>query len=134
MPGLTATKLSILLLYNRIFPNRSLRIASWCIGSLTVLILVVSEIVPLLECIPLQALWNPTVTSPRCINFNAWIVTHGTFSVVTDWIVLLMPIPLVWKLKMARTRKIQVMGIFMLGGLYVTSANHMPRRAHVKGR
>lgn len=40
-------------------------------------------------------------------------------NVATNVIILLVPIPLVWKLQMRPIQKVLICGIFMLGGLYI---------------
>jgi hypothetical protein len=51
---------------------------------------------------------------------NALIVvglTNGVLSCAGDVVILAMPMPMIWKLKMDRNRKIAVTGMFLLGVL-----------------
>ncbi|KAI9876590.1 MAG: hypothetical protein M1830_006168 [Pleopsidium flavum] len=114
-PGIAPVKFSILLLYHRLFRNRRLNVALWCVGAFVLCMTIAAVPLAIFACVPIKGIWDPTVKS-RCINFNTWIIFHGSQNVVTDFLILCLPIPLVWKLNMATSRKVQVTGIFMLGG------------------
>lgn len=43
----------------------------------------------------------------------------GSLNVATDVTTLCLPMPLLWRLKVSLERRLQVMSIFLLGGLYV---------------
>lgn len=43
----------------------------------------------------------------------------SVLNVLTDFIMLAMPVPFLWRLNVSQTRKVQVFGIFALGGWYV---------------
>jgi hypothetical protein len=70
-----------------------------------------------LVCIPLQAFWDPQVDG-RCFPSQStlWYVS-GVVHVVTDFAIIVMPLPIVWKLKLPRSQKIYLTGIFGLGSL-----------------
>ena len=50
-----------------------------------------------------------------CDNDGAESVVYRVLDVVTDLLVLVTPLPLIWNLQMARAQKIAISGIFMLG-------------------
>ena len=114
--GVVPIKLSLIFLYRRIFPNRPLHIALWCIGGVVACMGIAAIFLAVFKCVPVQGGWDFTIRS-RCINFYAWIIIHGVQNVITDFMLLCLPMPLVWRLNMATTRKIQVSGIFALGAL-----------------
>ena len=43
----------------------------------------------------------------------------GGMNVLTDLIILFTPLPMIWGLQMQKAMKLQLMGIFSVGGLYV---------------
>ena len=67
-------KLSILSLYNRIFPSRKLRLGSIVVGALVILYSLALILVALLQCIPLSKLWTPSQEGV-CINTEAPYIT-----------------------------------------------------------
>ena len=115
--GVVPVKFSLIFLYRRIFPNRWLHIALWVVGGVVVCMAIMADCFAVLKCLPLKSIEDHTIKA-RCINFGLWIVIHGVHAVVTDLMLLILPMPLVWRLHMTRTRKIQISGIFALGALY----------------
>ena len=71
-----------------------------------------------LQCIPLRALWYDMVEG-QCIDIGAFALGTGVISILTDWIALALPIRLVLQLHVSKAKKWQLVGVFMLGGLYV---------------
>ena len=53
------------------------------------------------------------------VSFQTLPWATGIFSIVTDFYVLLLPLPLILGLNMSRGRKIRVVAVFSLGLLYV---------------
>ncbi|KAF4537468.1 Plasma membrane protein pth11-like protein [Lasiodiplodia theobromae] len=49
-------------------------------------------------------------------------VVYAILDAVLDFIILVLPFPWIWKLQMPAIRKLQVCGVFMLGGVAVASA------------
>ena len=109
--GVVPMKLSLIFLYRRIFPNRWLHIALWVVGGVVTCMSIVADCLAVLNSPPLKTI------KLRSINYAVWIVIHAWHTVVTDFVLLCLPMPLVWRLNMSRTRKIQVSGIFALGAL-----------------
>ena len=112
--GIIPVKLSIAFLYRRIFPNRQLRIALWVVSIVVTVMGIAGTILSFPICPP--ANWNPALKS-RCINQDLFIKILGAQNVVTDFALLLLPMPLVWNLQIPRHRKIEVSAMFALGGL-----------------
>ena len=72
------------------------------------------------QCRPMRAAWDVTVKA-QCIKINlAWMIMAG-LNVLTDFILLIAPLPTLWRLQMPGETKLQLMGIFCIGGLYVYS-------------
>ena len=69
------------------------------------------------SCKPIQFFWDKSIPGGTCLNEN--VVAYGTtgVNIVTDLIVLCLPIPWLWNLQMPLSRKLNVIGIFILGGL-----------------
>lgn len=50
-------------------------------------------------------------------NLYAFYIGHAVANMVGDIVILLVPVPLVWRLQLRRSQKIQILSIFLLGGL-----------------
>ncbi len=60
-------KISILVMYTRIFVFRSFRIGAWILSALTIVWSVVCWLPYVLQCTPIEHLWDPSVPG-KCIN------------------------------------------------------------------
>ena len=107
-------KLSLLFLYNRIFPQRWFRIVLIIFGSILTAITVAAFFVCIFQCVPVSALWAPSPTA-RCINFGRFALTMGAINIVTDLAILSLPLPVVWRLKISRSKKLMISFTFIVG-------------------
>lgn len=112
--------MSLILFYYRIFPTLRLRQA---LGGISFLVLgwwVAVVITVGLQCRPSYYFWthytDPT-SKGVCINVNKFSLVNAALSVVTDFFILIFPIPGVLKLQMPIKQKLTVLGIFLLAGL-----------------
>lgn len=71
-----------------------------------------------LICIPIQHNWNLTFLA-HCGNKQLLAIIPPIPWIVTDLVILLMPLPIVWKLHLPRLQRVGLAGLFLLGGLYV---------------
>jgi len=119
-PAIVAVKTSILLLYRRLFTdkglNRPFSICLWSAGAFTLAYSIIGVFTVLFHCLPANSLWGPSVTG-KCMNFSALLIVVSSFNIGADIFVLCLQIPLLWRLKMPIRRKVQLTGVFLLGGL-----------------
>ncbi|KAF4967676.1 hypothetical protein FSARC_4811 [Fusarium sarcochroum] len=115
MMALFWSKMTFLLQYYRIMEVSNMR---WvCLGAIIAVAMwgASQAIMVFLQCIPLQAVWDPRIKG-RCIaNVTKWWYINGIVNIVSDFAIMLLPIPLIWKLNMPRSQKIILSGIFGLG-------------------
>jgi hypothetical protein len=71
-------------------------------------------IVVIFACDPIEAQWNITIADKTCISFGAVYITGSTPNVVTDLLILLMPVPYVWRLHAPVSQRLILVGMFML--------------------
>ena len=119
---MTFVKLSILLQYLRIFaPSRKENLPLFtaihaCIWSLVVFYLV-DTLFLIFICTPREKIWNPLMTTGHCFDGNASYKASGVFNVLSDFAILILPMPTVWKLHMPMRRRLLTMGVFATGFL-----------------
>ncbi|KAI9852942.1 MAG: hypothetical protein M1838_003736 [Thelocarpon superellum] len=110
------TKVFILFFYDRIFAVASFRpLCRFWIG-FSICQMLGGTMAAILECVPVAGVWNLTIPS-RCIIYVAWYVGQAAFNILTDLVILIMPLPAVWSLRIARRQKVAVCSIFVLGSL-----------------
>lgn len=116
---LALVKVSVLCFYQRVFSTtkrtrRLLRIAiglviAWCISVVMTC---------LLECLPIKSAWTPTVKG-KCIDVLQFYYGSAGSSIVLDFILLVTPVPFLWRLHMDWSHKIALLTTFLLGYLWV---------------
>ncbi|KAM0800100.1 hypothetical protein BDR22DRAFT_852859 [Usnea florida] len=118
----TATiKISLLLLYYRLFfPSRPFRIAVYTAAAIVLAWWIAVLFADIFQCVPVEAFWeihgnNMFHNTATCMNTITFSIGTGVSNLLTDIIVLSLPIPMVWSLKQNRTQKITMTGIFLLG-------------------
>lgn len=84
-------------------------IALWCISQI---------LVTVFTCIPIEGLWDTTVNAVcNPIGPDAQFYMASVGNIVTDIIILLLPIPVVWKLKLRKPQKVVLLVVFGIGFL-----------------
>lgn len=68
----------------------------------------------LLLCRPLAYNWDATIDGV-CGEKNATFVAAGTLNLVTDLMVMALPIPHIWKLRLSVPKKLALCLVFCMG-------------------
>ncbi|KAF6219618.1 hypothetical protein HO133_004087 [Letharia lupina] len=117
--GTAAFKYSALLLFHRIFGSVPRFTAFlWCFAFVILANNIAEVFLSIFQCTPVHKAWDLNVEG-SCVNILLAACIPGSLNVISDVVTFLLPIPLIWNLHMERNRKIQLVGIFLLSGLYV---------------
>ncbi|KAH8645579.1 hypothetical protein BGZ60DRAFT_392534 [Tricladium varicosporioides] len=113
------TKISISFLILRIRSDKTLRYVIWTAMMLMTMATVTILVVLCIACIPLKALWTPSlVASAKCIPlktvYNVAYVQSG-FSIVVDLCLTASPIVVLWHVKINKRKKILICFLMSLG-------------------
>lgn len=108
-------KCSVLALYMRLGDPVLRKLA---IGMMVVVAssAIANVLVCIFQCTPVQAAYDVTITSKRCVDINAFYLANGATNITTDLLTYLLPIQLVWKLQLPQKQKI-ALGITLSLGL-----------------
>lgn len=118
--SLQATKISLLLFYVRIFHHIAwFKKVSYATILFLLIYLVTTTIVSILQCRPIQMAWEKKEPG-TCIDLLSFFVFNGAVAVLTDLIVLGLPLPLVWGLQLPLTQKLSLIPVFGIGIFIVT--------------
>lgn len=74
-------------------------------------------IVKIRICGPIPRYWLGEQVPGTCLDQTAALIADSVISVVSDLIILILPLPLTWSLQMSRNRKLRVIGLLGAGGL-----------------
>ena len=66
------------------------------------------------ECHPVVDAWNLREQG-RCVNRDMILVVAGSLNVLSDLMIILLPIWAIWHLQMALKRKVGIMAVFATG-------------------
>lgn len=110
-------KLSVLLLYRRLFLGRLFNRYSLAMCAVIILWSLSFFFAFAFQChTDIVHWWTSAATIEKyCDNTNALNLAFVISDVLTDLMILIIPIPIVWKLQMSTTTKIGLTGIFLLG-------------------
>ncbi|KAJ6111779.1 hypothetical protein N7523_007840 [Penicillium sp. IBT 18751x] len=115
--SLILCKLSVLLLYRRIFHPRAFRIASYIlIAFITIsgLWMIISGFV---FCVPIHAFWSGRVltTETQCLPVGPVWYTNAGLQISSDIAILILPMPFLWRLHLPLRQRVSIMLIFGMG-------------------
>ncbi|KAF2877639.1 hypothetical protein BDV95DRAFT_154064 [Massariosphaeria phaeospora] len=108
-------KLAILVLYKRLFPIRSTHIIIYLIAGILVGGSIANVATALAACQPFEANYNPTVPGAKCINKDAFFIWASVPNMITDLVMLILPLPIVWGLHNTKWVKIGLTLTFLVG-------------------
>lgn len=116
---LNVTKISILLLYLRIFPQRWLRIGCYLILTLVVTYGLVSVFYSsVFQCTPVSKAYQKSLPG-HCINVRKTWQANAGFNIASDLMILVLPMPALHSLQMSSKPKLGLIFLFGLGSLWV---------------
>jgi hypothetical protein len=107
-------KLSVLFFYLRVFLNPGMQLATkitlgvvgaWTIANILMLFLM---------CRPFASNYDLTVKG-ECADQPTIFIAIGAFNIITDVVILVLPLPTIWGLKAAKQKKIGLTVIFLFG-------------------
>lgn len=70
---------------------------------------------------PVSAYWTLSVARQKCINEPAHLLAAGCINTATDFIIVLIPIPYVMRLRLPKKQQI-IIGSLFAGGIFVSAA------------
>ena len=119
---LGVVKLSVLLLYRRLFVGRFFNGYSLTMSALVVLWSLSFTFAYAFQCgTKLSYYWTSAATIEEyCDNTNAIDLGFVVSDVMTDLLLLATPLPIIWRLQLSMPQRIGLCGIFLLGLLQVT--------------
>lgn len=114
-------KLSLLVVYLRVAPGGWFKTWSWIIVGIVLCHTIVLVFLMVFSCTPVPKRWDITIpaTQGSCINVVALYFATAIANIVTDVMVMVLPIPLVLRLHMPKWQKHGVLLVFTFASLYV---------------
>jgi len=112
--SISTIKISVMVFYLRVFVNSGLRMATKVALAFVITWSVANILQVFLICRPFAKTYSLTVEG-TCGDQVASFIAIGAFNIITDVIILTLPLPTVWALKMSTPTKLGLTGVFLVG-------------------
>ncbi|OAK93497.1 hypothetical protein IQ06DRAFT_341216 [Phaeosphaeriaceae sp. SRC1lsM3a] len=121
--GTAAAKCSLALFYRRLDPNKIFQAFVWFTLAVTFGAYTAIFFSLLFACKPIAGSWDPALFGVAvCINRGGIYIAQAVIGIVTDVLLLALPIPTVMKLQMPNKQKIGLVGIFGVGSITIVTS------------
>jgi hypothetical protein len=117
MVSLCLTKASIVLQYQRIFGvGTGFQRACWVTLTFIGAYGIATVVSNIFTCMPVSGFWSPTPKTHCVVKKTLWF-SHASINILSDLIILILPMPVIKSLKLPMRQKVGLLMIFALGGL-----------------
>ncbi|OTB05968.1 hypothetical protein M426DRAFT_319349 [Hypoxylon sp. CI-4A] len=113
--SLGAVKISVILLFMRIFVVSWFKFAAKAVMALTVSWMALIVLLSLLMCRPIATNWNIDAAKGACGNQRMAFAVAGIVDIINHLAIILLPLPVILKLRIEKRYKIATVGIFTCG-------------------
>ena len=118
--SITFIRASIIFLYIRVFPTRIFRRICYAVLTINYLFFIGTCLADCLICQPISYRWDQmTGGSGHCGDQKSLDLFIGVFNLFLDATAVVLPMPILWGLKMAVAKKVMLSGMFGMGTVYV---------------
>lgn len=106
-----------MLLYHRIFVQQWFRVICWFFVCVYAGYAISTALADVWLTIPISAYWDSDITPTHKVDENKLYLANAFFNIITDCILLVLPLTVVWRLHMEVWQKLALSAIFALGTL-----------------
>ncbi|KAM3418279.1 hypothetical protein BST61_g4280 [Cercospora zeina] len=114
--SLTLSKVSILIQYLRIFPQRWYRVSTWLLMAFIISYGVYTVLTAIFLCHPVAYFWDRTIEGGKCLDQFAIWFTNAGLNIATDVAITSLPLPVLNGLELPKRQRRALMLVFGLGG------------------
>ncbi|KAM0270896.1 hypothetical protein ACHAQH_009258 [Verticillium albo-atrum] len=115
--SLSLCKISILLLYLQLFPVAHIVWVSYTTIGVIIAWAIATILAGSFICRPFAMNWDQTIPGGTCGNQVTSFTVTGIINLVTDVVVLVLPMPLLYKLQLATYKKVTLIAVFGMGAV-----------------
>ncbi|KAL7951348.1 putative PTH11-typeG-protein-coupled receptor [Trichoderma barbatum] len=114
-------KVAAILLYQRIFVTKKFQIAAYTVMGVVVAWSIGGVGATIFQCVPITGAWNKSVDA-KCINSDIFWVAYAVMNILTDVMVLALPIAPIMQLQLSPRNKVMLCAIFLMGGFVTVTS------------
>ncbi|KAI0902907.1 hypothetical protein F4823DRAFT_620619 [Ustulina deusta] len=123
VPSNMLSRVSICILYLRIFTDRWARAACWAVIAFLIANCVATVIAAQLECMPLEYIWDKSIPNGKCFNQLLWYKLTNFPNIIGDVLVLILPIKTIWTIKASTARKAGIAAVCLTGSIGIIASS-----------
>ena len=112
--GLTVIKMSVLLFYVRVFGIVLDRFVFWIVAFLIIGWGISMNFKVVFNCAPIHKAWDPTLPG-HCLSLYKTFLGTAISNIVIDFVLLVLPVPMLWRLRIEISNKIALVAVFSAG-------------------
>ncbi|KAF3013557.1 hypothetical protein E8E14_010598 [Neopestalotiopsis sp. 37M] len=116
---ITLVKLSVLVMYRRVFPTTLVLRGTYVLGALSIAWWIAVILVTFLQCTPLNGMWELFTVKTTCMDKLGLFIGNAIPNLSIDVLILALPLYEVARLQMTKLKKTGILAIFLLGGVTV---------------
>lgn len=116
---ITLVKLSVLVMYRRVFPTTLVLRGTYVLGALSIVWWIAVILVTFLQCTPLNGMWELFTVKTTCMDKLGLFIGNAIPNLSIDVLILALPLYEVARLQMTKLKKTGILAIFLLGGVTV---------------
>ena len=121
----TLPKLCILAIYLRIFTVKLYRRICYVIAAVVIANFIAGGLTGTFACKPVAYNWDKTIAGGRCIDIDGFFRWISLPNIITDVVMLVLPLPVVWGLRATKNQKIGLTITFLTGSVCVYPCQHL---------
>lgn len=115
--AVTFPKLAILDIYLHVLVERWQRICCYVVAAIITLSMIVNIPTVIWQCSPVSYLWDKSIPGGWCNNIPEHYFLASIPNIVTDVAMLIIPLPMIWKLHTSRRVKWGLSATFLAGSM-----------------
>ncbi|CAL8576420.1 hypothetical protein XPA_002305 [Xanthoria parietina] len=115
-PAVALAKVAILIFYLRLNPQKTFRYSVFAVLFITVGYMIALCFALFFQCRPVAKVWNPLLEG-HCVNAKDLYLWNTILNVITDFLVILVPIPMLRTLQVGTRQKWVIGLLFGIGSL-----------------
>ena len=124
LPSILGYRVALLLMYLRLFGvNDRFKYATWAVLFFVTGYLSSNIITLIFGCTPIPKYWKPDEPG-HCIDLVQADYTYGSMNVISDVLLFLLPLPMVWQLRLSPRERLGLVLVFMSGIAYATTQSN----------
>ncbi|GKT54040.1 integral membrane protein [Colletotrichum tofieldiae] len=113
------TKLSLLTFYLHLSPQRWFRAAVWAGIVVVSLYTGCITLLMLFHCNPIRKAFDFTITGGTCLDVGVLYMATAVSNIITDVMLFVLPMPMIFNLRMKMAQKIGAVFIFAIGSVFI---------------